>query len=227
MVRGFVLVLMVAACAVSKDIDGSDDGLLYPTFRTTVQIVRKEPKGKSRPLLGIEVGASEGMGHFDESLAVGQFLGFNGTEFRGPMPVHIDFRMREATVAARGGVRLAERWNIEGIAGLGYNQIRIRASQDGLVEAANQERWGPVVGVQFGWQALRWLELYARGQYLFLGLDNRSQQLELGVNFRATRWLHFFTAYRTWRFTHDAIFENVADVDIRTDGIVLGLELRF
>lgn len=227
MVRGLVLVIVMGACAVSKDIDGSDTGLLYPTFRTTVDVFRKEPKGSSRPLLGIEVGLSEGQGHFDEPVGPGEFIGLGPTNFNGPTTVHMDFRLREATVAARGGVRLKEKWNIEGLAGLGYNQFRLIASDGMQTEIDSQERWGPVIGARFGWQALEWLEVYARGQYLWLSTANVSEQLELGLDFRATKWLHFFTAYRTWRYTHDSFFENLADIDIRTDGVVLGVELRF
>jgi len=229
MARCLAVLVVLVGCVTSKDIEGSDNGLLYPTIRGTVDLLRKPAPApnRSQPLFAVEGGFTGGNGSFTEPLGTGQILRLDESLFQGPGDVRIDFRMREATLLVRAGKRLHQRINIEGIGGLGYNYFKVKANDGVEFDRKSFERFGPVLGVRLGWQALSWLEIYGRGTYLFLGPDNSSEQLEFGADFRVCNTVHLFLAYRLWRYQQEEIFESEADIDIRTDGIVLGLELRF
>ena len=231
-----MLAFLLAACTSTNDIAGKDKDMLFPTGRVTIR-TRKEtppPEGgadeaaelERRWRVDIEVSATGGEGDFGARLLAGESIDINGTVFSGPANLVADFRLFEASVAAKAGWQL-DKIDIMGLLGVGYSNFDLEVTDGATTGRANESGIGPLAGIQVSWEPIKRVELYARGTFLIVLADATSGQFELGGGFAVTRNVFLFGGYRWWRYRHEVAFSNFNDFDIRAGGFVLGLELRF
>ena len=142
--------------------------------------------------------------------------------------------MIEASVAVHAGQRLGNRFNIHGIAGLGYHETRVKLTRGATRLDRSVNGIGPLLGVHIGFEATKWLEIYGRGSILFPNFNQlnirESQQVEVGVQFNLSDAISLIAAYRLWRFQQEDFSLGPSprtDIDIRAGGVVVGIVIRF
>ncbi len=210
---GFLaLVPLLAACG-GQDLIVRDDDAFFPTFRATYSPGRgpapeADPDAPADP---------RGWGNSLEFALSGVDDSANSR----------DYDMLEATFAYRGGATVRRVWAIEGLVGLGYNDLNIQPLPG--VSKQNHDYYGLFAGGEVRFAATHEIGLYFRATGLFSGVDN-SSQVELGVSYALNRVLRLFGGWRQWELELENAGLGSAgefDVDLKTQGIVLGLGLDF
>jgi hypothetical protein len=232
-----ILVLaLAAACATpaNKEVTTSDGPVLYPTARVAVSFLPKSvSEGKDKHGVGeIEVDLTGTWGDGQQQLDAGERIRVGDFTRAGPATLNIDYTLFQAAAVARGGWRV-KNWEFLGFAGLGYIQSEIKVDDGVDGGRIKDDAVGPVIGLQVAWEPLKRLDVYGRAG-LLLATDVDSQQAELGVGYRVFEQGRLFLAYRWWRyeFEPDSFTAGTGDdltnhIDLRTNGFVLGLEVRF
>ena len=230
------LLFTLVGCATARDIEGRDRGMFLPTGRVWVNLLPEKEGDESvrGRVFGIEASATGGQGEFDIDLLSGETISAGGGTISGPATVRTEFTMIEASVAVRAGRRLGNRFNIHGIAGLGYHETKVKLTRGATRLDRSVNGIGPLLGVHIGFEATKWLEIYGRGSILFPNFNEfnlrESQQVEVGVQFNLSDAISLIAAYRLWRFQQEDFSLGPSprtDIDIRAGGVVVGIVIRF
>ncbi len=135
-----------------------------------------------------------------------------------------DYRIFEGTLGARlGGQYQRARFDL--LTGLGYNEMKLSLSGSQSKDRESN-RLGIYLGLDVGVEAWEWLELYGRATFMALPIGASSGRHEIGARFFVHPSVGIALAYHGWRYRNDESFPN-SDIDIRTQGFLLGAEFRF
>ena len=212
LVQALVPVLL-AACG-GQNLVVRDTGAIFPTFRTTFLPSSRGPAPEDDP------GAPGPRTTWRSNLE----FALSGVDDSAD---NRDYEMLEYSLAYRGGALVRKRWTFDGMIGLGYNDLDIQPLPG--TSKQNHDYYGLLVGAEIGFAATHKLGFYFRYTGLTTGVD-RSGQREVGVSYSLTRVVRLFGGWRRW----DLEIENAGlgpagtfEIDLRTEGIVLGLGLDF
>jgi len=227
------LLFTLVGCATARDIEGKDRGMFLPTGRVWVNLdpTNDGDTSSHKHVFGIEASATGGQGKFDIDLLSGETINAGGGTISGPTTVRTEFTMFEASVAVRGGTRI-DRFNLHGIAGLGYHRTKLKLTSGATRLDRSIDSVGPLLGAHIGFLATNWLEIYTRGSILvdfdsISDLDvSQSLQVEVGAQFNLSDTISLIAAYRWWRLEQES-FGLATDVDIGAGGFVVGIVIRF
>ncbi|MHC4957111.1 MAG: porin family protein [Planctomycetota bacterium] len=221
------------ATPANKEITTSDGPIVYPTGRVAVSVLpRSTREGKTSYGIGeIEVDLSGGWGDGQQQIDAGEIIRVGDYVRSGPALLNIDYSLFQASAAFRGGWR-AKNWQFLGLGGLGYVRSKVKVNDGVDGGEVKEDSLGPLLGLQISFEPLKRFDLYGRASLLYTD-DNESQQAELGLGYSFVDWGRVFVAYRWWRyeFEPDTVTIGGNDLtnhlDLRTNGVVLGLEFRF
>ena len=203
----------------SNEIEGTSRDILLPTFRVAKYFedsrtdkVRSAEQPSERALAAIEVASTLA----DDDIRTSSF----GV---------VDFRLYELHLAGRLGREYYDQLRIEAIGGLLYSNLEMETNTD--KEVSNN--FGPLFGVQLGWEVAPRLVLYGKGTVSFALPDTEDEKLEFGVTYGLTENIHLLTGYRWWNHEEED-FSNFgiivlrdSTVDLRMRGWVFGFEVTF
>lgn len=146
----------------------------------------------------------------------------------GPEPGH--FSLLESSVSARGGGWGSETVQLEFIGGVAYSYLDVEVDTGGQTANPTLGRYGPLIGLQITWEVVPRVALYGRGTFAWLVPDTTSGQAELGLRLALSDNVRLIGGYRHWRYRHedfDLMGSTQADLDVKLDGYVFGLDLSF
>ena len=161
------LLFTLVGCATVRDIEGKDRGMFLPTGRVWVNLdpTNDGDTSSHKHVFGIEASATGGQGKFDIDLLSGETINAGGGTISGPTTVRTEFTMFEASVAVRGGTRI-DRFNLHGIAGLGYHRTKLKLTSGATRLDRSIDSVGPLLGAHILFLATEWIEIYTRGSIL-------------------------------------------------------------
>lgn len=90
--------------------------------------------------------------------------------------------------------------------------------------------FGGAAGIDLRRRLLGGLSAYGRGTATWLFEPARSLRAEVGLSYVTEAQVELFAAMRWWRLSEDGVDLGLGgqrDLDLRTDGVVLGVGLRF
>ncbi len=201
---------VVGSCGLGPDIRGEDRDALLGEARVFVDLARRpvDPEG-TRPIRGIEIEVAGVQGHFTN-----QQTG------------RADFDLLQSHVAFRLGAQ-AKHVEFFGFAGVAAAHFDGRTSRG---VATDDEHLGVTAGFQFGWRATAWLVPYARvsaAQFVEDAHAVRAVRAAAGVELRPSETLGLHVGYGYWEYEQNNSTWPEPDVDVTTQGLLVGLELRF
>lgn len=143
-----------------------------------------------------------------------------------------DYDLLEVAAAARSGTVFgaSEKLMIRGLLGVGFHHGSFDVaipSQPNVTRDSN--RVGVVTGAEIGYRPVDALRLYGRST-IFLGLDAYSQKAEAGLEVElADSRIFVYAGWRHWTFERDdlSLFSGSNNIDLRSQGLLLGLGMRF
>ncbi|GAB4152587.1 MAG: hypothetical protein Fur0037_21390 [Planctomycetota bacterium] len=200
-------IALLAACSSGPDVSVQDHGIAMPAIRLDYMSARDSaPRGTRDSGLGLEVTGGGG-----------SFAGGDG---------------EYDLMSAQGHLYLAtpgtERFRTGALLGLEYLSIDV-SQRNSPTPIDDGGSIGIFAGFDVGYEcADRW-EAYARATGTLLVPPSKSVRGELGLRFQPARSVEFFGAYRWWRLQRDDfdLLLTGADLDLHTDGPVLGMSLLF
>lgn len=199
--------LLVGACGLGPDIRGKDRDALLGDARVFVNLARRpaDPE-RAQPIRGIEVDVAGVRGDFTNS-----------------QTGRADFDLLLSHVAFRFGARgkHVEFFGLAGVAGAHFDGRTSRGV------ATDDEHLGVTGGFHFGWRATEWLVPYARVSAAQFVEDAHAVRAEAGVELRPCDALGIHAGYGYWEYEQRNSVWPEPDVDVTTQGLLVGLELRF
>jgi hypothetical protein len=203
--------LACASCSSSPEQSFQDHGVFLPTMRFDYSTAQSqsptEPRARNTGM-GLEV--TGGGGKFDSGAGKYDLVSVQGYLYLAtPSSEHL----------RAGGL-------------LGLEFLGVSVSQEGAtVKVSDGGALGPLVGFDVGYEFVDRLEVYGRATGTAMLPPASSLRGELGVRFRAGPPLELFCGYRWWRVQRKSEdwfnASSDADLDLHTDGVVLGMGLIF
>ena len=226
----------------SKLIDGQSDGIVLPTFRAVFPSVNKQPppppsdptaRGGPQPQpqrvshgLGFEISGTYATDDFDQDVAAGEVVRFDGIAFPGPTTVPFHYDMVEVSAAIRGGLEFS-RAQLDFLGGVGFNYFEAEVRDASPRIRDREGRFGPLIGANLRIELLDWLALYGRATYLW-SVTAASGQAEGGVDLEPIEGIGLLAGYRYWRYRNTEFGGDTdSDINVVATGLVLGVEARF
>ena len=209
--RRFLVLAMLAialgSCGLGRDIRGSDHGALLPALRMVVNLRDDEPGGRSHSVTEFEIDAAGADGDFANA-------GIKAGEYR----------LAEGGVAMRFGRRIRDRVQFVGITGMGLNRFDL---SDSMVDDEETEL-GLRLGAEARVEIKSWMSGHARVLTFLRPFDLLSTQAEVALVFGNPNELGLLVVYKVWRFVDESSsFAGVDEVDLKVDGLFIGMEVRF
>jgi hypothetical protein len=215
-------VLALAACTSNSTLDFEDHGILLPTLRIELPKRATGPTGApeaesagpapSRGRFGLCSELTYGSGSFasgsgDYELFSWQLFAYLGTD---PAP--------EQPFAARL------------LFGTEYLHLDVDGAGSSGATRDDGGSFGLAVGVETDFRCFPGGAVYARGTAGLLAPDTATARLETGLRVQPFDALELFAGYRWWRVRREDVldvFGSGLDIDMHTDGIVVGFGLVF
>jgi hypothetical protein len=196
------LAAVLAACVSGPDIDLRDEGVVVPALRVHV-------RPSSQPL----VGPAANTAVVEASYAAGTVAGID------------DYELLSLQGRAQVGTDPGEPLSARLLGGVEFAWMRLEEGST----SAKDEGFGPMLGTEVSWHCLEPLWLYARGTAAWCLPEMTSTQVEAGLSAWPVERCELFVAFRWWRVRREeiAIFGSDSDLDLRTDGLVLGAGIVF
>jgi hypothetical protein len=201
--------LAVGLCSCAADginLDEDHSGDIYPTLRATYAARAPEKPEESAP--------------FELELQVSQ--ADDSTEV-------LEYRLLQATMAARWNVVHTDKATIGLFTGLGFEKDSYDLGPP-FNGSEDESNWGVLFGLRMGYRVVPRVELYGRAQVLgLLAEEGDSNQIELGASALITPWVSAFLAWRKWSITSQGFIDdtNVDEIHLDTNGLAFGLEFWF
>ncbi|MEE8105163.1 MAG: hypothetical protein V3T86_06480 [Planctomycetota bacterium] len=198
-----LVALFAPGCSSADQLKVRDEGVLFPTLRIRHEFERKgeadAPPQGWRGALELEVtGADDAT---------------EGKEYRyvqGQLAVRVE--------------RAGERFDFALLAGLGYTDVSFK--NDTIDFQSTSGQLGGLLGLEGGVRLFPRARLYGRISTLLMPPFSQSDTIEAGISYRVSRAVHVLAGYRRWRYEEESIFID-ADLDLRAEGLFLGLGLDF
>ena len=117
---------------------------------------------------------------------------------------------------------------ILGIFGVAYDHVDVDIGQGNNRVSKDRDRFGPVGGIELSWQMISRLALFARGTFAVLPSDSTSGQAEIGLDVMLNQAFSIVGGYRYWRYRLEEVTSaSDNDIDLETEGVFVGLHVRF
>jgi hypothetical protein len=210
---------VLAACA-GQTVDVDDHGILMPTLRIEVPKHAAGPSGApaAEPLPGPL--PSRGPYGIDSELTYGSgsFQGGAG-----------DYELLSWQILFYAGTDPADGNAVQARVLFGTEFLHFDMRGAGISDEGGS--YGVAGGFETDWLLSPVLAAYARGTGSALAVDTLALRGELGLRVQPLDQLEGFLAYRWWAVQRQDLFESLlgtaVDIDLRTDGLVLGLGVVF
>ena len=202
-----LLLLFLAACVSPNGIEVNDNRVFMPTVRL--------------------VGDSFGNRTIDPwNQPRKEFEDFEmGATYAGGSDSGNSYDLFESWIGGRYGYEY-RKWGVYMIGAGAFNHFRIK----GGGQSASSDDFGLLGGGQFDYRFNKTFSWYVRGTYTWLPFngDAASTQAETGIGVTVTKDLDVLFGWRYWRYQEeDLIGLPAQDVELETNGFVLGLLYRF
>lgn len=218
-----------------------EDQVVLPSLRVAMDFTGRAPDGPSSPHTAhaIEAAISGSQGSAEQTLPAGQQpVVFGGQTFNAPQAIHYDFSFRDAEVLYRyrhlfGRQR---RIGVEGVAGLGYLGVDLRASS--ASQSARDKLNTLVVPVGGGVIWKLWPTTSVQARYMYFqsfsdydGVTN-AQRFDIHLAQAIGRYAGVRLGYADWTVT--SLREKrgegapaTSPIELRMRGPTAGLEVMF
>lgn len=199
----------LAACASGPDVSLQDHGIFLPTMRFDYSTAQTQSPTEPRA-------RNSGVG--------GELTGGRGSFAGGDGEYEL--------VSVQGWMYLAtprlERLRAGALLGLEYLGVDLE-QRAVATEIDDGGSFGVLVGFDLGYEFVDRLEVYAHGTATALLPPSSSLRGELGLRWRPAPPLETFLGYRWWRLQREeaGVFGVDSDLDLHTDGVVVGFGLVF
>ena len=205
--------LLFASCTLGTDIKGTDSTPLMLAMRLRAPLGLEE-RGAAKEPLRIELAAETAFGDFRQKTS----------------GVSTDYQLVQLGAGLRYSLSRGKEYSLDLLGGLIWNRAEIEFPSGGSKIRSDRIGFGPQVGLELDYRFTPEFEAYGRATYgVLLGDLGTSGQAEAGLRYKAMDQLHVFLAYRHWRYRNEDILGNkgVGDLDLSSNGFLLGAEIRF
>jgi hypothetical protein len=201
------------SCSLGTDIKGTDSTPIMLAMRLKAPLGLEE-KGAAKEPLRIELVAETALGDFRQKNS----------------GVSTDYQLVQLGAGLRYSLSRGRDYSLDFLGGLIWTRAEIEFTSGGSKLRSDRIGLGPQIGLELDYRFTPEFEAYGRATYgVLLGDLGASGQAEAGLRYKALDQLHFFLAYRHWRYRNEDILGNkgVGDLDLSSNGFLLGAEIRF
>ena len=207
------LLLLLPACNLGTDIKGTDSTPIALALRMRAPLGLEE-KGAAKEPLRIELSAETALGDFRQKSS----------------GVSTDYQLVQLGADLRYSLSRGKDYSLDFLGGLIWNRAEIEFPSGGGRIKSDRIGLGPQVGLELDYRFTPEFEAYGRATYgVLLGDLGASGQAEAGLRYKALEQFHVFLAYRHWRYRNEDVLghQGVGDLDLSSNGFLLGAEIRF
>lgn len=242
--------VLLCGCEPARQTIEAEDGTFFPGGRVILRFpmdgvappnekTEKAEALEAAPVVGVlgaELDFAAAQGTTEAGIGSGAPAELHRAEIPGPATIRVDYELYDSSAAFMPGFWVYKILGIEGLVGMGFRQLNLKASAGEIHDAEDMFSMGPLVGGRLtvrplgtakGWD---WFGIYGRGVLSYQvgdrARETTSETGELGIELGPFRHLGVYGGWRWWSFTRDRSSDD-SKVKLDLDGPVVGLLLTF